>query len=579
MTCLPLLPQLLQEDAREAKEQLRLYVGDFLLWRDRATRLQARMVELGLPQPLLDSDDGSLPSSGWPSASKLPQCPTISQHARCKMELASRSGAAAQGPNNAASSQRKKDGDNTSSGDMKSAGSAGSGSPTGEVSREPEENHATIDNGPSLMSTGRGRSGLEGDGNINGVDLSVPERSEKHFDQTRPVPNALGGNMRKYSLVSEAVAAWSAGSAIGGCSSSSRAYFQRSMKAQQEISARLERDLVKARADLQQIYAGNKEDRDGGTPIYSSPTKTAAGSVSVEGNAEIAPLTEVRDEAGRERGGGSENGDFPLRSYVAPRPDEAITYPQHGIGQGSVGGGNDVVQNSMSPVAITGPRMARVLAALLGAGSKAETATGSMRTRMPVYDATGMTERGHKSCPSHDVPPSLRLSDYPPMIQSVFCGGTSVLPSPPDMGLGGVAVMGKPVGKTHRNMEVTQEQTRSYQHDLFTALSTGTTVSGETRAGNNTDGPSFNRPTAVVPPEYHRTSAATSGLIMGGRGGENGQVALCGEETRTAEAAASGVESSQSCALARAFREYEAKSPLLQRWLAERIPSSRNPVV
>ncbi|CAM9397484.1 unnamed protein product, partial [Laminaria digitata] len=133
-----------QDDAREATEQLRFYVQDFLMWRDRAKRLETRMVELGHPKPWND-DDGTARSFVWPLVLTSPSAQHLSTLQRTNRDRRQE----VQHPENAASSGGAND-DNPRSRSDTIVGSADNSGPKGEVSGGLEENRAQ--GNPSLPS-------------------------------------------------------------------------------------------------------------------------------------------------------------------------------------------------------------------------------------------------------------------------------------------------------------------------------------------------------------------------------------------------------------------------------------------
>eukprot|EP00752_Nemacystus_decipiens_P006460 g5818.t1 len=313
-----------QDDARETKKQLRLFVQDFLLWRDRAKRLEARQSDNeALPPPQHSEGDGTEPVT------------------------------------------------------------TGTG-------LAPQKGSAEDDAG--LTQTGRnGEPAVE----------SIPEKYARYFEtETGGYPIATAdtavfgpqragepkdgpGAMETDTVA--AAAAWSTRLAMTGSSSAAtRGHFQRSMKAQQAASARLEKDLVKARADLRSIYAGSRTaDVGGGGKALNAGLRPGTDEERL-GNA----LSEG-EELDEVDGGGGAGSNGNQCSPESPTDEEERS--------GGVSTKEVPYESVPNSHAVEGSHLARVLAALLGG------------------DPAG---RGS------DAPTlSLRLKDFPPELQSVFGGG------------------------------------------------------------------------------------------------------------------------------------------------------------
>lgn len=524
-----------QDDAREATEQLRFYVQDFLMWQDRAKRLEARMVELGHPKPWIDPDDGTAHSRDWPLVLTSPsaQHPSTVQRKnrdRHKVVQQPESAAGSGGANDESPSNRS---DNI-------VGSADNSGTTAEVSGGPGEKCAQ--GSSDLPSNEQRGSGKVGGGAANtSAGLSVPERHIGCFDSPLYQRNACMGAQLRGPPTAEAAPAWPSGLAVGGGQSpASRAYFQRSMEAQQEVSARLERDLVKARADLHAIYGGARAKGGVGVRVGLVPREggTATGRY-IEGKLDVS--LEADSLAG-------------ARGSVQP---------QHPTSQHSPIGVS-APESDVAPVNPRGPYMIRVLAALLGENTIAEATAGLNGPKHPpVYDETRRkTERGLKNSLIVDAPaPSLRLTDFSPTLQAVFGEGTSVLPSPAS------AMSGRTLpAARERDGEVRRQQGLRHQ-----ACSGHHSNTGERNGEASQIGTRPIVSTANVP-EHPGSSVPTVSAALSQTSRDDG-----GGDKRSREkagaGAASGLRGSASCALAGAFREYEAKSPLLQRWMLERFPS------
>lgn len=557
-----------QDDAREATEQLRFYVQDFLMWRDRAKRLEARMVELGHPKPWVDPDDGTAHSCDWPLVLTSPsaQHPSTTQRKnrdRHKAVQQPESAAGSGGANDESPSNRS---DNI-------VGSARNSGTKAEISGGPEEK--CVQGSPGLPSNEQRGPGEVGGGAANtSAGVSVPERYIGCFDSPRNA--CIGAQLRGPPTApptAEAAPAWPSGLAVrGGQSPASRAYFQRSMEAQQEVSARLARDLVKARADLHAIYGGAKAKGGVGVRVGLVPREGGtATSRYIEGrhddSLDADSLAGARGEEGKDNGN---SDDRPLSSGGLSTERGGSVQPQHPTGQHSPIGVS-APESDVSPVNSRGPYMIRVLAALLGENTIAEATTDLNGTKPPpVYDETRrITEQGLKNSLIVDAPPpSLRLTDFSPTLQAVFGEGKSVLPSPAS------AMSGRTLpAARERDGEVCRQ--RGLRHQ---ACSGHHSNPGERNGQASQTGTRSIVSTANVP-EHPGSSVPTvsAALSQTSRDGGGGKIS----REKAGAGAASDLEGSASCALAGAFREYEAKSPLLQRWMLERFssPSGGTPVV
>ncbi|CAN0291904.1 unnamed protein product, partial [Ectocarpus sp. 12 AP-2014] len=483
-----------QENAHEAKDQLRLYVDDFLLWRNRAKHLEALLIDLGHPpQPGIHAETPL--SYGLPSSKghKRPEAP-----------------------------QRQNVDD-----------------------KEQEVDPRTPVAGGPLQYGGRMQAGEDANG------LSIPEKYARYFETTTggyPAPPsnaAFSGTQRTEgseldSETATAAAAWSTRAAMAessSSSSSSRAYFQRSMKAQQEISVRLGKDLARARADLQSIYESNqaKARRGGGE------TSTYRGSLphETDGKSEAASA-----ERAQRSGAQKKVGDSPSRE------DERRVQDRTAV-QGVATQDNVSAPSASFP---EGSHMARVLAVLLGEDSTA--------------NGTGVAGLSDASTPS------LRLTDYPRMLQAVFGGGPEA--SLPDSG---VAHMRRAMvseapqrGQTGQGYGDDEgrfpKQPRSHSRTLTEEKQQARTTLSHARLDRR-HGPGA-------------TEVQVHNRICGGNSGRGN--AGCRPQDKAAVEGASGIPDDvdpgggrESRSLATAFRGYEAKSSLLQRWLGEKKSPSPSP--
>ena len=461
--CVP--PYCFQNDAREAKDQLRLYVKDFLLWRDRAKRLEARMVQLGHSQQ-----------------------------------------------------------------------------PAGVEGDDPE---------PLATATGSADAGsTQGDTEAEAVaGLSIPENYARYFGTTLTSAPLSGPQEPQEpkeeqgaAAVAAAAAAWSTRSVIAGSSSaSSRAHFERSMAAQQAISERLEKDLAKARADLGSIYAGSRTKGGGGK---------ALGPGVLPGKEEIFGATRS-DGALDDANGDAEGGNPDIQT-----PPDNQTGEDQGSGGAFV---EDKVGEVVDGSVVGGPYMARVLAALLGGEPTAETEVG----RAPSQ--------------------SLRLADFPPALHAVFGKGqapATFLPFPAAAGRApGVEGAHRRCGETLTRQQARSRSRRSISAERRERRQTRGNpagVDGEPRVGfagkAASSGGSNTASTAACPATWTTDHQACVGGGGGRKAGRRGQGMDSGAGSGATSDRAVGGEESRS--LTGAFRGYEAKSPLLQRWLVERAALS-----
>ncbi|CAM9971170.1 unnamed protein product [Ectocarpus fasciculatus] len=483
-----------QDTALETKDQLRLYVDDFLLWRNRAKHLEALLIDLGHPpQPGFHAETPL--SCGSPSSKehKRPEAPRQQNIHDNEQEV----------------------------------------DPRTSVAEEPVEYGGSMQAGDAKA-------------------LSIPEKYARYFETTTggnpalPSNAAFPGTHRTQqgseldSETAAAAAAWSTRAAIAGpssSSSSSRAYFQRSMKAQQEISVRLGKDLARARADLQSIYESNQATaRRGG-----GDNSTCRGLLPETGGTSEAVSSEGAQGNGTT---GRNDGDSP--SHEDERRVQDRTAVQ----------GVATQDNVSAPAASfpQGSHMARVLAVLLGEDS--------------TSNGTGVPEFLDASTPSR------RLTDYPPMLQAVFGGGPAApLPDSVVAPRRRVMVSGAQRGQTGQGCGDDDggrfpTQPRSHRRTL-------------------TEEQQQARPTAIHPQVDRRhgagaTENCTEARVLNRTCGGNGDrgSAGCRPEDKAAVERGSGEPDDvdpggrESRSLAKAFRGYEAKSSLLQRWLGEkRYPS------
>lgn len=515
------------------------------------------MVELGHSKPWIGHDDVTAHSCDWPLVLTSPSAQHPSTLQRKNRDRRN----AMQRPERAASSRGATDESPSSRSDSIVRNTENSGTKA-EVLGGPEEKYSQ--GSRSLSGKGQRGSGEVGDGTANtSADASVPERQTGCFDSARYQPHVCIDAQLRGPPTAEAAPAWPLGDAVGGGQSpASRAYFQRSMEAQQEVSARLERDLVKARADLQAIYGGDKAKGDVGVRLGLLPR---------EWGTDVGRDMDGRDDVARDAGSlegtqgkeGSDNGDSDDRPLspggLSTERGDSIQ-PQHPTRQHN----NPVcaLESDVAPANFRGPYMMRVLAALLGENTIAEATTGLTGTKQPPVcdESRRITKRGLKNSLTIDAqPPSLRLSDFSPTLQAVFCEGT-VLPSPAD-------------AMSSRTLPAVRERNGKYNRQQGLRHQAWSGHHSQTKERNRVSSPISTRSTVATAnfPAHPGGSTPTINIALsqnfrGGGGDKRFQ-------EKTAAGARSDLESSPRCALAGAFREYEAKSPLLQRWMLEKFPS------
>lgn len=559
-----------QEDAREAKEHLRLYVRDFLQWRDRAKGLEARLVALGHTQPLLVEGDTLHPTDLLVAESDCQK--SDFEKLPCSKDA--------------------------------------------KEEKEEEEGVSTLDRGLS-STTRRQRSRQketdEGNDDENIASISAPERHARYLEtltarypfvadqlkqsrteqapmkENQPRENVASTIFTRESVLGEGGAA----EAIqgGGMASTSRAYFDRSMQAQQEVSARLEKDLVKARADLQMIYATHEnngaDDDDGGG------TCTGQGGESGEGvlpSAGTPRRGDVVNECTR-RGDGSNNSSV----------EEQMYQPSSSIVEGGINnqhprptGVNPNAKNTDTPINISGPYMARVLTALLGGDTESiaeattslELLTGRKKKRRKnsntTRDRRGLTTGPMSTRSPAPAPPPLRLSDYPPMLQAVFSGDPAALLSPANGTSSGWRVAVKARERvtgdvSHEKEGARRQQASRHQATTRSTLHNRAAASGKAR--QQTGRLANERPGTTKDNRAEESQKQRASLPAAARDTSVGTIEHLADERSfyydaqpkgVPRAAVPGVDSDKCAMMAGgAFLEYKAQSPLLQRWFEE----------
>lgn len=554
-----------QDEACGTKAQLHLYVGDFLRWRDRAKRLEARIIELGFPKPLFEDEKDTLHSTNFPSTPVSPALRHLKKSQRRKRDegLAVGSSTVENDLHLDITSQDKDTGESGDSRETNPVSDIGKYSLKTDPSGEREEGH------PNFTCKARRESGPEGGGSIDDTDLSAPERCARFFETTGYTPHILIGDELNDPSVPEAVSstmAFSAGVTTGVTSSTSRAYFQRSMKAQQEISYRLERDLAKARAELQSIFAGRAEKHSWGTHVGLLTKKE--GGVGCLDKSRLAGATLFSATPNQQdfcRVKGSSKGNPLLPSGDVNGLGEVVLQPQNSV-VGSASCGFD------TPGEGTGPRMARVLAVLLDAGPVDGGKMRPMRNKLqPAHDETEKAGTGRRSSTTTPAPSPLNLSDFHPMLQVVFSGEPAVLPTPTDLGFDyRVCKASERVGVTCRRGGL-REQSRSQRHPPQ-AFGIASNLN-DTRSRNITPRLTTEILAKTTPGHNQASTANASPVMASSSYGKDGETALSGE--KAGSKGAFDIRNKEECALAGAFRKFEAKSPLLQRWLSERFSPPR----
>lgn len=442
-----------QDDARETKKQLRLYVQDFLLWRDRAKRLEDRQADNEAPT--------SLPLSG---------------------------------------------GNDT-------------GPATTEASPSPREG--------SVEDFGRTQTGKNGEP----PDESIPEKYARYFESdtggcpVAPTDTALFGLQetedpkegRGVTETDTAAAAWSTRLAMAGSSSAAaQVHFQRSMKAQQAASARLENDLMKARADLQSIYAGSRTAGLGGG---GRGRATGAG-LRPGTEEEVLGIALSEAEHDRGDGDGGEGSNDHQCSPESPTGEEK---------RDCCASAKEKAGEPVATHAIEGSHLARVLAVLLGG------------------DPAGRVS---------DDPPTLplRLADFPPTLQAVFGGGPAVA-SPATFEHHRV-MSSKGAHGRRRETRLSQQKKRRWARESPVQIDGRSEIDLAGKAASSENG--------------RVLSAATGHAGADGYGRTEGRREEMLHSAWGASTEPGAAEGRDRCSFTGELHGYKAKSSLLQRWLDER---------
>lgn len=455
-----------QDDARETKKQLRLYVQDFLLWRDRAKRLEVRRAENEDSTPPQHSEGHGTADPATPEANVVP-----------------------------------------------TKGSA---------------EHA----GRAQTST-----------NDKPSDESIPEQYARYFETdtggypVAPTDAALFGLQEAEegdpkegqgaTDTDTAAAAWSTRLAMTGSSlASSREHFELSMKAQQAASALLEKDLMKARADLQSIYAGSRAADIGGG---GGSDKTAVVSAALRARTEdgrpgIALSGGALDEMKGDGGEGDNDNQFSPESPTSEK---------------SRSGGAFTKEKAGEPVAThvaKGSHLSRVLAVLLG-GDPAAAATVAGK--------------------ASDAPPlSLRLTDFPPVLQAVFGEGPAA--TSPAIAFEDRAASSKGAHGRSGKSGLRQPKRRWAKESTVEPGKRDFGLAGNAAASENG--------------RVYPAATLTNQVGVDGCGRREGRrQGRLSSAAGASTAVPSATDGRESCSLTGAFQGYQAKSSFLRRWLDERV--------
>lgn len=385
----------------------------------------------------------------------------------------------------------------------------------------------------------------------NGSELG--DRSDMNitsFETTRYSPDASSIGEQLGRTVPGMLAGYPAGSVIRRAPPTSRSYFERSMKAQQEVSARLEKDLIKARADLQSI--SSKRKTTGGCQmrlVSSTEKKNVAGDGDIEVMDKATSLAGIRGEAGPDRNMARKGDAHDFCSHDVPQDNHHLHCTK--AAGGPIGVGEH--ESDATPANTKSSHLARVLTVLLDGDKVAETCMG----------------RGRGSTTEAPLPRS--LSDFAPMLQEVSGEGPVVLPSPVGTESGQrVVSVDERFEEIHHNGELREHAWSRYNP------ATERMVGGVSGEGNASD--DSNYPTASTT-ERTGISAACTYTSRAGRSRDDGSGRIAPrQEERIAVRATRDTGDLETFSLAEAFRDYEAKSPLLQKWMVEKISSVRLPL-
>ena len=437
-----------QGDAREAGQRLRLFVQGFLMWRDRATLLEARMAELDHPQRQPNDDDDPGHSQARPVLSAL------------------------SGQNYDSMAKQAKAGEGCLS--------------TSRIVKWKDCSCQQGTEGGRRCSPRDAVEALQHSGVIRS-DLA----DEDYLKDTRQL---VDGN--PLLLVSRGLGkATTEACPLGPASPRSREHFERSMKAHQDISSRIENELAKARDELHSIYAN-----DG---------KSSSSSSSSNRNINILKKGATDATAALDSQGDYED---PITSTCFDSHHKSEVEGVNMLEGAQEGDRCDCGNDPYADVKVSGPHLARVLSALLGAENASRGVASrveGVRKHIPGKPDRRTTNGrgvgvGVKAVPSSPAPSCLRMSDYPSLVQDIFRGESSAAPPPP-------AGVPKPLSDKASPALLWSQR------------------------GIN------RRPTAA------RERGAASPVARG---------------------------KSKGCAVTVEFRAYEPKSPLLQRWLAERCSTA-----
>lgn len=565
--------RIIQEEVRDTKAKVRLYAGDFLCRSDCAQSMKANTAELGHSPALTEAGIHE----------------PIEQNDQ--MSFAERVKIPAAGGSVAVRSSKSKG--NASAPQL----SPGQPKPEGDIGTRKLSTEIETKNSQSVFADPRRRQ-----------QASEPITR----DSGGMSPQTLGMSASRANSAVEGHTSTVQGLmlGVGACVSSSaasRAYFQRSMRVQQEISARLESHLVKARADLRSLVADESASGNSG---MCSIGNTRVGS--------FASCAGYTDEGGEAAGGGHDLNVEEVQNGAARKGCAAECDGKNGWGclngavagidsidadgnlqdrsrysgvHDSVGAADDEPVDSfgkvaecaadmgdnegkrparvgvkttttidhdvVADIADTGPHMARVLAALLGEtkGSYASSSCDVLPAGlMTVTEATRIRRvdedwSGNSNSPVilAGTAATFRLSEYPPIIQAMF--SSNGVPSP---------VSGSDWCPTAARNGLGSKAKKS-SISVLDSEDTGVKPLLSKAAGLGC-----------------MTEAPPSGVDSGKR--YSAERKLWKSESKEQPEAHHPLtlcrDAPEMCTLSgvgAAFRGYEAKSPLLQRWLAERI--------
>lgn len=450
-----------QDDARETKKQLRLYVQDFLLWRDRAKRLEARQAGTEAPTPPQHPERDGTAGSATTEASLAPTKGSAEDAGRTQ--------------------------------------AGGNGEPTHESIPEKYARYFETDAG--------------------GYPDSPTDAALFGLQEAEDAKEGPAGATKTDTAEAAAAAAWSTRLAMTGSSSdAARAHFQRSMKAQQVASARLEKDLMKARADLQSIYAGSRTAGVGGGGRAKATSAGLRPGTEEERLGVALPERELDEVDGDEGEGSNDNRSSPESPTGEKERSGGVSTKEENAGE------------SVATHAVEGSHLARVLKVLLGG----DPAGGR------VSDAPSL---------------SLRLTDFPPTLQAVFGQGPAVT-SPAAKTFEHRVTSSKGAHARCGEKLLGQQKRRWARKNPVQIDERELGLAGKAAASENG--------------RVYPAAPATGHAGADGCGRREDRPEQKPHSARGASTVSGVVEGRERCSVTGAFQGYEAKSSLLQRWLDER---------